>query len=180
MRRLNQTLLAGGVVYPAGTREDAIEVAVVRDDVWDDVDIEVPDSVLSAEVTDSPVAAELRECIEYLIEAHLADKDTTVAELLAHAVEVYGEPVAAEGDEDIVDAELVEDEDEDDEQGALPPIPVVEKPAYADLGIADLKAQAEARDLEFEGTGANGNIVKADHAALVAALEADDETSAEG
>lgn len=35
MRHLGRTLLAGGVVYPAGTREEDIAVKVTRDDVWD-------------------------------------------------------------------------------------------------------------------------------------------------
>ena len=36
MRRLARTLIAGGVVYPAGTREDDIAAQVTRDDVWTD------------------------------------------------------------------------------------------------------------------------------------------------
>lgn len=35
MRRLAKTLLAGGVVYPAGTAESEIAAEVRRDDVWD-------------------------------------------------------------------------------------------------------------------------------------------------
>lgn len=35
MRRLARTLMAGGVVYPAGTAESDIAVKVKRDDVWD-------------------------------------------------------------------------------------------------------------------------------------------------
>lgn len=42
---------------------------------------------------------------------------------------------------------------------------------YADQGVDDLKAEAEKRQLDVEGTGANGNVLKDD---LVKALEADD------
>ena len=36
MRRLAQTLMVGGVVYPAGTWEDDIDGHVQRQDVWRD------------------------------------------------------------------------------------------------------------------------------------------------
>lgn len=166
MRRLKQTLLAGGVVYPAGTLEDDIEVAVARDDVWDDTDIDVPESVREVEASDHPVTAELREVCEYLIETHLADKDVPIADLLAGAVEVFAP------DENV---EEPEGEGEGDaETGALPPTP----PAYTEQSLADLKATAEAREIDFKGSGANGNIVKADTEALIAALEADDAAKA--
>ena len=45
---------------------------------------------------------------------------------------------------------------------------------YAGQGADELKAEAEKRGLEVEGTGANGNVLKAD---LVAALEADDKAN---
>ena len=46
-----------------------------------------------------------------------------------------------------------------------------EDKGYAGQKPADLAAEAEKRNLEVEGTGANGKVLKAD---LVAALEADD------
>lgn len=42
---------------------------------------------------------------------------------------------------------------------------------YANQGVDELKAEAEKRELDVEGTGANGNVLKDD---LVQALEADD------
>lgn len=170
MRRLKQTLLAGGVVYPAGTLEDDIEVAVARDDVWDDTDIDVPESVREVDESDHPVTAELREVCEYLIEAHLADKDVPVAQLLAGAVEVFAPEDADETEEDESD-----EGERDPQTGAVPPTPA---PAYAEQSLADLKAAAESRAIEFKGSGANGKIVKADTDALIAALEADDAAKA--
>jgi hypothetical protein len=46
---------------------------------------------------------------------------------------------------------------------------------YGDMSPDELKAEAEKRELEVTGTGANGNVKKSD---LVAALEADDAASA--
>jgi hypothetical protein len=171
MRRLKQTLLAGGVVYPAGTREDDIEVAVQRDDVWDDTDIDVPESVREVDESDHPVTVELREVCEYLIESHLADKETPVSELLKAASEVFGDDENPDGTTEVFGQLPAEDggsePDGDDETGAVPPAP----PAYADQSPADLKAEAERRDLQVDGSGANGRVVKDD---LVKALEADD------
>lgn len=42
---------------------------------------------------------------------------------------------------------------------------------YGDQKVGDLAAEAEKRNLEVEGTGKDGKVLKAD---LVAALEADD------
>lgn len=42
---------------------------------------------------------------------------------------------------------------------------------YSSMNSADLKAEADERELEVEGSGANGNVTKAD---LVKALEEDD------
>jgi hypothetical protein len=44
---------------------------------------------------------------------------------------------------------------------------------YESQPVEDLEAEAKRRGLEVEGTGANGNVLKAD---LVAALKADDES----
>ena len=46
---------------------------------------------------------------------------------------------------------------------------------YSSKGADELKAEAEKRGLEVEGTGANGNVLKDD---LVKALEADDVANA--
>lgn len=43
MRRLTQTVLAGGVVYPVGTAEKDIPVKVTLDGVWDTQAAEDPD-----------------------------------------------------------------------------------------------------------------------------------------
>lgn len=176
MRRLKQTLLAGGVVYPAGTAEDEIEVAVQREDVWDDDGIEVPASVLEVDADAHPNTAALRELVDYLVELHRFNMDLTVADLLGHANEVFApegtdeEPAGeteTEGDGGSED----EEPEGDGETGAVPP-------AYAEQSLADLRGVAETRGLEFKGSGAGGNIVKADHDALVAALEADDAAKA--
>ena len=47
----------------------------------------------------------------------------------------------------------------------------IESEGYDDMSSADLKTEAEKRGIEVEGSGANGNVVKAD---LVAALTAHD------
>lgn len=46
-----------------------------------------------------------------------------------------------------------------------------EGPAYEEQSVEDLQAEVDRRELDVEGSGAGGNVVKAD---LVAALEADD------
>jgi hypothetical protein len=46
---------------------------------------------------------------------------------------------------------------------------------YADQTVEDLRAEADRRELEVEGTGKDGNVVKKD---LVAALEASDADAA--
>lgn len=184
MRRLKQTLLAGGVVYPAGTREDAIEVAVQREDVWDDTDIDLPEVESEDEGDDHPVTSELREFVQFLAERHLEDKDAPVSDLVASAVEEFGFDLSADDEPDGSEAPAGDDEggtegeesEGDDETGAVPPAPVA--PAYAEQSLADLRGVAESRGLEFKGSGSNGNIVKADHDALVAALEADDAAKA--
>ena len=42
---------------------------------------------------------------------------------------------------------------------------------YDELSVEELEAEASRRELEVQGTGANGNVLKKD---LIAALEADD------
>lgn len=48
-------------------------------------------------------------------------------------------------------------------------------PDYSKMTPAELQGEADKRELEVEGSGANGNVVKAD---LVSALEADDAENA--
>lgn len=171
MRRLKQTLLAGGVVYPAGTREDAIDVAVQRDDVWDDVDIDFPAAVSDDDGDVHPVTAELREFVEYLAEEHLADKDTPLAELVSRAVDVYGFDFG--DDEPSGSDDTTVEGGEGSEEGAVPP--ASEPVDYSGQDAADLKTEVEKRGLEVEGSGANGRVVKDD---MVKALAADDAAKA--
>lgn len=84
MRRLAQTLLVGGVVYPAGTWEDDIDGTVRRDDVWQ------ADDEADATELRFRVGSELRQVVEYLVECHLAEPDTSVSDLLTEAFEVFG------------------------------------------------------------------------------------------
>jgi hypothetical protein len=48
-------------------------------------------------------------------------------------------------------------------------------PDYSELDVPALEEAVAERDLEVEGTGKDGNVVKAD---LIAALEADDQAKA--
>lgn len=48
---------------------------------------------------------------------------------------------------------------------------------YEDQSVDELEVEADRRDLKVEGTGKDGNVLKAD---LVAALEADDKEGGEG
>lgn len=94
MRRLAQTVLVGGVVYPAGTWEDDIDGTVRRDDVW-----QVDDEAEATELR-FRVGSDLREVVEYLVERHLAEPDTAVTDLLTGALEVFGTAEAPEQGED--------------------------------------------------------------------------------
>lgn len=151
MRRLNRTLMAGGVVYPAGTREDEIDAEVRRDDVWEDVDVDAVASTTSIPESDHPVTAELREACEYLVERHLADKDVPVATLLAGALEIFSP------DDDNTDDENTGDGDGGDGEPALPQVPAksaakadwvayATHEAHGDAALTEQAAKAMTRD----------------------------------
>ena len=84
MRRLAQTLMVGGVVYPAGTWEDDIDGHVQRNDVWRDGEADQRTELRLR------VGEELREVVEYLVERHLAEPERSVSDLLSETSGVFG------------------------------------------------------------------------------------------
>lgn len=181
MRHLNKTILAGGVVYPAGTAEDDIRVTVA-DRHFDD-GAETGDDLDTAH----PVTAELKEACEYLMERHLADKEVPVGHLLLDALSIFGDPdagnVEASSSESApaaseTDAQVQAAMDADIAQAAdtTPgPAPVVRITGdYDDHKVAALTAEIELRN---EGRDAPDRILPTgkNKPDLVAALTADDE-----
>lgn len=179
MRHLNKTILAGGVVYPAGTAEDDIRVTVA-DRHFDD-GAETDDDLDTAH----PVTAELKEACEFLIERHLADKEVPVGHLLLDALSIFGDPDA--GNADVNEPAPAVSETDAQVQAATAadiaqaadttpgPAPVVRITGdYDDHKVAALNAEI---DLRNEGRGAPDRILPTgkNKPDLVAALTADDE-----
>lgn len=179
MRHLNKTILAGGVVYPAGTAEDNIRVTVADrhfdDGAETDDDLDTP----------HPVTAELKEACEYLIERHLADKEVPVGHLLLDALSIFGDPDA--GSADVNEPAPAASETDAQVQAATAadiaqaadttpgPAPVVRITGdYDDHKVAALNAEIELRN---EGRDAPDRILPTgkNKPDLVAALTADDE-----
>lgn len=184
MRRLNRTVMAGGVIHPAGTREtDDLAQAVTNPAFWDD-DEPSGDPVERLDPT-SPVTAELREACEYLVERHLADPEASVTDLLFDALSVFGadaQPGSKEGTSDALTGRVQEIADAAtgdavaaDAAATADPAPVVRiNGDYDDHKVAALNAEIELRN---EGRDAPDRILPTgkNKPDLVAALTADDE-----
>lgn len=181
MRRLAQTLMVGGVVYPAGTWEDDIDGHVQRDDVWQDDEVD-QGTELRLRVGD-----ELREVVEYLAERHLAVPERSVGELLSDAVAVFGgqtqleqgtggEEGGPEGDPDPAPPASGESDSDSDPDGDAGPARIAGE--YEAYTATALKAEIDARNGDTD-PDAEG-FIKPDGRskdAYVAALTAHDAAS---
>lgn len=169
MRRLAQTLMVGGVVYPAGTWEADIDGYVQRDDVWQD------DSDDQGTEMHLRVTADLREVVEYLVERHLAEPETSVTDLLSGAQEVFAasqEPAEDPADDNGPDGDpgQADDDDGDVDAPANPKEqPAPEQDRYAGWRIDKLRNEAASRGIAIEDPS--------DKQVILAALRADDASS---
>lgn len=165
MRRLAQTLMVGGVVYPAGTWEDDIDGYVQRDDVWQD-DSEDQGTELHLRVT-----SDLREVVEFLVERHLAEPETSVSDLLGSAQEVFAasqEPADDNGqDGDPGQPDVGDRESDASESPEEQPAP--EQDRYEGWRIDKLRNEAASRGIAIEDPS--------DKPGILAALRADDASS---
>lgn len=172
-RELLHSVIAGGVVYPAGTTETDELAGRISDEHWS------PDPMDGFD-QDHENAVVLKEMVEYLVESHSADQDRPVADLFRDALEVLGEPVATpEPDATPQGSDEGKDVGDSDQPAPAPSPDPAPDPArisgdYDDHKVAELAAEIETRN---EGRDAADRILPTgkNKPDLVAALVADDQ-----
>lgn len=166
MSALKRTVLAGGVVYPAGTEAtDELRKKIPNPAHWGEDEGSVNDvDRLLAE--DHPNTVLLRDVVESLVARHLEDVEVPVADLIVEAQEVWGllpsTPVTQAPDTSA------------DAGGRTDPAPVIPID-YDALDLDALKAEIDRRN---EGRDDDAKLSKRGGKETLAAALRDDDAKA--
>ncbi len=176
MSALKRTVLAGGVVYPAGTEAtDELRKKIPNPAHWGadegpwvsgDADEDSGDDIDRLLADSHPNTLLLRDVVESLVARHLEDVEVPVADLIAEAQEAWGLLPSTPADQEL-DTSVATGGDAD----SAPVIPV----DYDALDIDALKGEIDRRN---EGRDDDAKLSKRGSRDTLAAALRDDDAKA--